>query len=264
MFHLDYWESCSFKKQIWWYEPKSQDQENDQEPIVALKMVTKIYPRNFMKNIPTIRNLCMDFKKGEIFAVMGTDGSGKSTFNETYIALYRYLLYASTTGTKDSITYCDEEDIIWPHLTVEEHLYLFAILSGISKESANSITEELLKELGLESNAKSNADHLSGGSKRKLCVILSLLGNSRLVLLDEPTTGVDPLSKDILWRRLHLEFPPSKDRTLVLTTHSASEAEDHCSRIGLLVNGSLKCSGTSQELKDKFSKRLPINSQIKI
>ncbi|GIY37280.1 ATP-binding cassette sub-family A member 8-A [Caerostris darwini] len=164
---------------------------------------------------------------------------------------------------KDSIAYCDEEDIFWPNLTVEEHLYLFAILNGISKESPNRITEELLKELGLESNAKCNAGHLSGGSKRKLCVILNLLENARLVLLDEPTTGLDPLSKDRLRRRLHQEFPPSQDRTLVLTTHSASEAEDHCSRIGLLVNGSLMCSGTSQELKDKFSKGFQLTVKLK-
>ncbi|GIY72767.1 ATP-binding cassette sub-family A member 8-A [Caerostris extrusa] len=198
----------------------------------------------------------MSFNKGEIFALMGSNGAGKSTLMKLLsqnIAMTSGEIFI-LDKCQDSISYCDEENIIWPNLTIEEHLYLFAILNGILPASAKRIVESLIKELDIEGGAKLKAKFLSGGYKRKLCVILSLLGKSRMVLLDEPTTGIDPVSKQRLWKRLHQEFSSGVDRTLILTTHSSNEAEVNCSRIGLFMDGFLRCAGTSQELKDKFSK----------
>ncbi|GFQ67965.1 ATP-binding cassette sub-family A member 5, partial [Trichonephila clavata] len=122
----------------------------------------------------------------------------------------------------------------------------------------------IISDLDLTNHTRKKARHLSGGLQRKLCIALTLLGNSKLVLLDEPTTGLDPISKRNLWKRLHCEFPPMIDRTLVLSTHSSNEAEVNCSRIGLFISGHLRCIGTRQELKKQFSKGFQLTLSLKM
>ncbi|PRD23300.1 UNVERIFIED_CONTAM: ATP-binding cassette sub-family A member 5 [Trichonephila clavipes] len=103
------------------------------------------------------------------------------------------------------------------------------------------LLSRIISDLDLTNHTRKKARHLSGGLKRKLCIALTLLGNSKLVLLDEPTTGMDPISKRNLWKRLHCEFPPMIDRTLVLSTHSSSEADVNCSRIVQQISGVETC-----------------------
>ncbi|GFY42017.1 ATP-binding cassette sub-family A member 5 [Trichonephila inaurata madagascariensis] len=256
-------------------EESSWNEQYNPKSSVVLKSVKKVYgesrlppclKRKANKEKTAIQNLDLDFNEGEIFAVMGSNGAGKST-------LMKLLSEneALTSGEiiirekfRESISYCSEENIIWPDLSVKEHLQLFAVLNGIPIVTVNEVIDRIISDLDLTNHTRKKARHLSGGLKRRLCIALTLLGNSKLVLLDEPTTGMDPISKRNLWKRLHCEFPPMIDRTLVLSTHSSNEAEVNCSRIGLFISGHLRCIGTSQELKKQFSKGFQLTMSLKM
>ncbi|CAL1272477.1 unnamed protein product [Larinioides sclopetarius] len=243
--------------------------EHNPKSTVVLKSVRKAY-RSMLcpckrKETVAIKDLSLSFLEGEIFALMGSNGAGKSTLMK--LLSLNVELTSGEIFIRDkymeSITYCAEENTVWSNLTVEEHLRLFAALNGVPTKHAVEVAKGIMKDLDMESHAKKRAKHLSGGYKRKLSIALSLLGNSNLVLLDEPTTGMDPVSKQYLWKKLHQEFPETSDRTLILTTHSSNEAEVNCSRIGLFMDGNLRCEGSSQALKKEFTKGFELTVKLK-
>ncbi|GBL88242.1 ATP-binding cassette sub-family A member 5 [Araneus ventricosus] len=267
--YLGKWKTFKRKEKIKVMNEEDWDVIHNPKSTVVLRSVRKTYAsiRCSRKKQSTvaIKDLTMSFHEGEIFALMGSNGAGKSTLMKLLS-----LNVGLTSGEifirdkyMEPITYCAEENTIWPNLTVEEHLRLFAALNGVPIKYADKVANSLMKDLGMESHAKKRARHLSGGNQRKLSIALSLLGDSNLVLLDEPTTGMDPVSKQHLWKKLHQEFPAASDRTLILTTHSSNEAEVNCSRIGLFMDGNLRCLGTSQALKKEFNKGYELTVRLR-
>ncbi|GBL88207.1 ATP-binding cassette sub-family A member 3 [Araneus ventricosus] len=120
-----------------------------------------------------------------------------------------------------------------------------------------------MKDLLLQNAANRKTEYLSMSYQRKMSIALCLLGNSNLVLLDEPTTGMDPISKHFLWKLLHREFPATSKRTLILTIESSNEAEVNASRIGLFSDGNLRSLGTTEDLKKQFNKDFQLNIKMK-
>merc|ERR1719356_2340040 len=104
--------------------------------------------------------------------------------------------------------------------------------------------------LRIEEHAKKQADDCSGGTKRKLSYAMAMLGDPRIVLLDEPSSGMDPQSKRFVWDTILASF--KGDRGAIMTTHSMEEAAALCSRVGIMVNGELRCLGSTQYLKNKY------------
>ncbi|GFT61858.1 ATP-binding cassette sub-family A member 5 [Nephila pilipes] len=268
--NLEKWKDFIKGVKVQRLEEPSWNEQYNQKSSVVLKSVRKVYgeprcPFRKKKGKVAIKNLNLDCYEGEILAIMGSNGAGKSTLMKL-LSENRAL----TSGEiiirdkfNESISYCSEENIIWPELSVKEHLQLFAVLNGIPISTINEVINRIISDLDLTDHTRKQAKHLSGGLQRRLCIALTLLGNSKLVLLDEPTTGMDPISKQNLWKRLHCEFPPMIDRTLILSTHSSNEAEVNCSRIGLFISGILRCIGTSQELKKQFSKGFELTIRMK-
>jgi len=131
-----------------------------------------------------------------------------------------------------------------------------------SKANVNEIND-LIKKIGLSEKATCLAKTLSGGQKRKLCTALALIGNSKIILLDEPTSGMDPISKKGLWDFLKNYH---KDKIILITTHSLDEAEYLGDKIGIMSDGEFICCGTSSYLKSKypcgFNINLLINSEV--
>ena len=126
----------------------------------------------------------------------------------------------------------------------------YGAIRGVDSHLRSAQIEQLLKALDLQAMRKTLVKHLSGGNKRKLCVAQALLGRSRLVLLDEPTSGVDPSSKRKVWKLLSAV---REEAALLVSSHSMEECEVMCQRVGILVNGSMKCVGTAQQLKNRFA-----------
>eukprot|EP01016_Furgasonia_blochmanni_P003672 TRINITY_DN11439_c0_g1_i2.p1 TRINITY_DN11439_c0_g1~~TRINITY_DN11439_c0_g1_i2.p1 ORF type:complete len:285 (-),score=35.28 TRINITY_DN11439_c0_g1_i2:113-967(-) len=146
---------------------------------------------------------------------------------------------------------CLQVNALWENLTVEEHLRVFGQMKGLEGSELEQSVAYLMDSLGIVEFKMRMASELSGGNRRKLCVAIALLCSPSLLFLDEPSTGVDPVSRKSLWKTVD-EVRKIRNGTTLLTTHSMSEAETVCQRIGIMVNGVLVCIGDLARLKEKY------------
>jgi len=144
---------------------------------------------------------------------------------------------------------CPQFDVLYPDLTVEEHLLFYVRLKGFPQAQERLHVAQLIDEVGLSAERRRLASALSGGQKRRLSIGIALAGNPAVVLLDEPSSGLDPGSRRAVWEVIKRA---REHRCFLLTTHSMEEAEVLCTRIGIVVSGQLKCLGTSRHLKTRF------------
>lgn len=134
-------------------------------------------------------------------------------------------------------------------LTVKEHLEFYALIRGSPRCQVTNIVNSLLSRMHLERFANQSAGRLSGGNKRKLCVGIALIGEPPVVLLDEPSSGVDAEARQFLW---HVISASMEQRATILTSHAMDECEALCTRIGIMARGSFRCMGSVQELKKEY------------
>ena len=137
-------------------------------------------------------------------------------------------------------------------MTVREHLHLYANLKGVTKEYLNAVIRSQIESMNLTSYENVRAEKLSGGNKRKLSVAMAMIGNPPIVLLDEPSTGVDPQAKHFMWNIVSQISTKRKKSCVIITTHSMEEAEALCTKMGIMVAGNFVCFGSSQHIKDKY------------
>ena len=135
---------------------------------------------------------------------------------------------------------CPQFDILWPDLTVEEHLLFYARLKGIAPKNESDMVKSAMNEVYLTKFAKYKTRQLSGGMRRRLSVAISLVGDPKIVFLDEPSTGLDPENRRQLWDIL---AEVRGKRAIIITTHSMEEADVLCHRIGIVMDGVLRCVG---------------------
>ena len=221
--------------------------------------------------LKAVNNFNGELFKNEIFCLLGHNGAGKTTLIKIIsgvedpdagdIFLNNISVVTNKKYLFQNIGLCQQEDIFFEYLTVYEHMNYIMEIKGIKGDLEQ--INYLMDKIGLMPKKEALCKTLSGGEKRKLCVALALIGNSQLVLLDEPTSGMDIISKRALWDFLK-EF--KKDKIIILTTHSLDEAEYLGDRIGIMKNGNYICSGTSSFLKSKypcgFNLNLLINPNI--
>jgi ABC-type multidrug transport system ATPase subunit len=141
---------------------------------------------------------------------------------------------------------CPQENILWEELTGREHLMFYGRLKGLTGPELDAAVNYRLGQVDLLQAGDRFAGGYSGGMKRRLCVAMALVGNPRVVILDEPSTGLDPKARKDLWRVIK---KAANTAPILLTTHSMEEAEVLCSRIGIFMKGRLRCIGTAGELK---------------
>uniref|UniRef100_A0A2D4FNA2 Uncharacterized protein n=1 Tax=Micrurus corallinus TaxID=54390 RepID=A0A2D4FNA2_MICCO len=161
-----------------------------------------------------------------------------------------------------TLGYCPQENALWSNLTMKEHLEIFAAIKGIRKDDATMAINRLSQALQLRGLFKKTIKTLAAGLTRKLCFALSTLGNPTLMLLDEPTTGLDPKGKRQVWRAIHTMLQ-EKEEGVILTTHHMEEAEVLCDRVAIMVSGQLRCLGSIQYLKSKFGKNYLLQIKVK-
>jgi len=145
--------------------------------------------------------------------------------------------------------YCPQFDALLDLLTAREHLELFARIKGVPESAMKKMVDIMVKRLSLEEYADRPSGRYSGGNKRKLSVAMALIGNPPIVFLDEPSTGMDPVSRRFMWDFISGTM---KGRSVILTTHSMEECEALCHRLGIMVGGRLRCIGTPQHIKTRF------------
>nr|XP_016485072.1 PREDICTED: ABC transporter A family member 7-like [Nicotiana tabacum] len=146
---------------------------------------------------------------------------------------------------------CPQHDLLWEKLTGREHLLFYGRLKNLKGAVLTQAVEESLKNVNLFHGgvADKQAGKYSGGMKRRLSVAISLIGDPKVVYMDEPSTGLDPASRHNLW---NVVKRAKQDRAIILTTHSMEEAEHLCDRLGIFVDGSLQCIGNPKELKARY------------
>ena len=149
-------------------------------------------------------------------------------------------------------------------MTVEEHLWFYSKIKGIPVNRREQIVEDAIKQLNLADHRTKPAGTLSGGNKRKLSVGMAIVGNPPIVLLDEPSAGMDPEARRFMWSVVEKISQRDKKSAVILTTHSMEEAEALSTKMGIMVRGGIfRCFGSSQHIKNKFATGYELEIKIR-
>jgi ABC-2 type transport system ATP-binding protein len=224
---------------------------------ISVKGLVKRYKDGTLAN----RGIDFEMRAGEIVALMGPNGAGKTTFLRQLTTELRPTSGSISVFGVDAVAYADrakrlmgitpQEAGIFESLTVRQHLELFGRLKGLARRAAADAAREMISALDLDADIGRRVGSLSGGQRRRILVGLALLGKPPLLVLDEPTTGLDPASRQTIWRLLRQVV--GDGATLLLSTHYVEEAERLSNRIGIISAGQLVALGTVRELSDRLS-----------
>ncbi|KAM6163534.1 ATP-binding cassette sub-family A member 10 [Rhynchocyon petersi] len=252
----------------------------DEKPVIIASCLYKEYSEKKKKCFSTrkrktaIRNISFCVKKGEVLGLLGHNGAGKSTSIKVLTGDTKptagmvvfpggtALGWPQEDSDLESLGYCPQENSLWPNLTIQDHLELYAAVKGLAKEDATLSISRLVSVFKLRDQLKAPVKTLSEGIKRKLCFVLSILGGPAVVLLDEPSTGMDPDGQQQMWHAIDA-FVKNQERGVLLTTHYMAEAEAVCDRVAIMVSGKLRCIGCIQHLKSKFGKDYLLEIKMK-
>ena len=230
--------------------------------VLYVKNLNKVYPKNSTDSIHAINNLNLEVKEGEIFGLLGPNGAGKSTFinilagttikTSGEVNVWGFNLDKNPRQVRASIGIVPQEVNVDPFFTPKNLLELQAGMYGIRKK--DRITDTILKLVSLEKQAESYTRALSGGMKRRLLVAKALVHKPPIIILDEPTAGVDVELRNNLWD--NVKQLNKNGVTIILTTHYLHEAEEMCDRIGILNKGNLVALDTTKNLLKKIQTKI--------
>ena len=203
-----------------------------------------------------VQNVNLTIHEGEIFGLLGVNGAGKTTVIKMLSGLIRPTsgdaivleksILSQMNEIKKDIGVSPQETAIAPNLTVRENLDFMAGIHGLKGETKKKKVEKLITEFSLVPYEKMKSKKLSGGWQRKLSIAMALISEPKILFLDEPTLGLDILSRRELWKLIH---KLKETTTIILTTHYLEEAEELCNRICIMKTGRILAVGTSEELK---------------
>ncbi|KAK5991145.1 Cholesterol transporter ABCA5-like protein [Cladobotryum mycophilum] len=239
-----------------WSTSKTEGQGN--QDAVRLENMTKIYRPSLLRRffsfvspprpeVVAVNGLTLTAKKGEILALLGANGSGKSTTLDAISGISNFTSGDMFVDTSGGLGFAPQKNVLWDELTVEEHIRIFSQIKAPHRVTSAEEISTLINAIGLKSKAKAQSKTLSGGQKRKLQLGMMLTGGSAVCCVDEVSSGVDPLSRRKIWDILLAE---RGSRTLIMTTHFLDEADLLADRIAVLSKGRLRAEGSSAELKD--------------
>uniref|UniRef100_A0A8D1DE14 ABC transporter domain-containing protein n=1 Tax=Sus scrofa TaxID=9823 RepID=A0A8D1DE14_PIG len=231
--------------------------------ILVICNLSKSYTR-FFKRTTAVQDISLGIRRGECFGLLGVNGAGKTTtfriLNGDLRPTSGYAVIRTPMGEDVDLSlagaagvrigYCPQQDALDELLTGWEHLHHYCSLRGIPKQCIPQVTADLVRRLHLEAHVDKPVAAYSGGTKRKLSTALALLGQPDLLFLDEPSSGMDPCSKRHLWDAVMKEV--QEGCAVVLSSHSMDECEALCTRLAVVVDGSFRCLGSPQHIKNRF------------
>lgn len=230
----------------------------DLRPGISIQHLRKVFGSGKTRKV-AVRDTTVNMYEGQITALLGHNGAGKTTTMSMLTGFIPptsgtaqvngYDITQDITSVRSSLGLCPQHNILFDTMTVEEHLKFFARLKGCPSENVKKEVNEMIDILGLEMKRHKFSSTLSGGQKRKLSVGIALIAGSKVVILDEPTSGMDPGARRQTWDILQ-KF--KEGRTLILSTHFMDEADLLGDRIAIMAEGVVKCCGTSYFLKKTY------------
>jgi ABC-2 type transport system ATP-binding protein len=219
---------------------------------ISVRGLTKRYPEGTLAN----RGIDLDVYRGEVLSVLGPNGAGKTTLVKQIttelsptsgsIRVMGIDPFREPVKAKELMGIIPQEATLFSHLTVESHLYFFGMLKGLSGEESRGEVTRCISKLALEEHRRRKIDTLSVGTRRKVLIGLALMGDPPILILDEPTTGLDPAIRRDVWKQIRHSREQTK--TVILTTHYLEEAEFLSDRIAILLKGEIKVHGTLEEI----------------
>lgn len=229
--------------------------EQEDNAVLKVKSLTCVYP----DGTQAVTDMSFNVKDGEVLSFLGANGAGKSTVMKMLCGtldptagdavVNDYSITLQRVMARRNLGIAMQQDVIWDDVDVEDHLMLFGRLRGLHGTVLRAAVADMAESLGFPDKRKSLAGTLSGGQKRRLCVGLSMVGGNKVVYLDEPTAGLDPVSRRQLWELVQKN---REGRAVLLTTHFMDEADILGDRIAIVKEGRLRALGTSRFLKQRF------------
>lgn len=222
--------------------------------VIQVEGLTKMFG-----DFTAVDAITFDIEKGEIFGFLGANGAGKTTAIKMLIGISTptfgkatiagFDVFTQAEDIKKNIGYMSQKFGLYNDLTVKENITFFGGVYGLSRKSIKEKSDALLKELGLENVAYTLVGDLPLGWKQKLSFSVALIHDPKIVFLDEPTGGVDPITRRQFWELIYKAA--NQGTTVFVTTHYMDEAE-YCDRVSIMVNGKIEALDTPKKLKKQF------------
>lgn len=205
----------------------------------------------------------MQMQRGEVTGLLGHNGAGKTTLSSIIccetsptsgdVSVFGYSVTKDPFAVRNLVGMCKQDDYLYPDLSAKEHLEMFAGLRGVPKDELPETVQKWLESVDLATIQDQYSKSFSGGMKRRLSVACSTIGDRPCIVLDEPTTGMDPVSRRAVWG--HIE-EIKEGRVVLLTTHAMEEADLLCDTVAVMRKGELAAFGTPLELKSEYGSAL--------
>jgi ABC-2 type transport system ATP-binding protein len=251
-FKLKICESVAKKNKIL---SQARNDKMNKEKIIEVQNLTKQFG-----SFTAVNSISFEVYKGEIFGFLGANGAGKTTAMKMLIGISKptsgealvagFDVKANTEMVKRSIGYMSQKFSMYDDLTIKENISFFGGIYGLSKARIKEKTAQLVAELGLEDAIDKLVGSLPLGWKQKLSFSVALLHEPKIVFLDEPTGGVDPITRRQFWEMIYAEA--NKGTTIFVTTHYMDEAE-YCDRVSIMVEGVIEALDSPKNLKTKYN-----------
>lgn len=239
--------------------------------VVKINSLCKSYPNNHTP-IVAVQSLSLGIRRGECFGLLGINGAGKTTTMKMLTGdilpssgdatINGYSIVHDINHVRKQIAYCPQFDALIDCMTAREQLTMYAKYRGNIKPSYIArYVAHIINRLKLDQFADCYSGTYSGGNKRKLSLAIALIGAPSVIMLDEPSSGMDPVSRRFMWNVI--SSLSDTQQSSILTSHSMNETEALCQRIGIMIHGKLRCIGSIQHLKYKFGRgyNIEFNSQ---
>jgi len=224
------------------------------QSIIKVENLTKKFG-----DFTAVNAISFEVKKGEIFGFLGANGAGKTTAMKMLIGISNptsgnaevatFDVYKDPNSIKKNIGYMSQKFALYDDLTVKENITFFGGIYGLTRKQITEKRCQLVEELGLQEIVNELVSSLPLGWKQKIAFSVALLHNPKIVFLDEPTGGVDPITRRQFWELIYKAA--NQGTTIFVTTHYMDEAE-YCDRVSMMVNGKIEALNTPKKLKEQF------------
>lgn len=240
----------------------------DELPLVLIDDLHYMFMPLTENQLPhaAVRGFSLSIYRGEIFGLLGPNGAGKTT--SINLLTCNYMIEAPTKGVAlmgghdvarnptaafTHLGLCPQFDALWGDVPVRDNLKVFARIKNVPERELNAVVDKYIEDLELQDHQYKRLGECSGGNKRRVSVAVAFLGDPDVVLMDEPSSGIDPIGRRRLAELVHRN---AASRCVLITTHSMEEAEALCSRVGIIVNGELNCLNTSLAIRNQYGSGL--------